>query len=122
MRLINNYSIKKTNLISLITRLTNFFVVVSASSSLRLYSVTLSLPIHTIDFTDPTDPTDTARHHKMDELVERMLELHKKLAEKSGDEGIKRAIEETDNEIDTLVYELYELTEEEIKIVEEAVK
>ena len=58
----------------------------------------------------------------MVELVERMLELHKELAEKPGDEGLKKRIEETDNEIGALVYELYELTEEEIKIVEEAVK
>jgi len=77
------------------------------------------LPIRTIDF---SNPTDAARHHTMVGLVGRMLELHKELAEKPGDEGLKRAIEETDNEIDALVYELYELTDEEIKIVEEAVK
>jgi type II restriction/modification system DNA methylase subunit YeeA len=31
---------------------------------------------------------------------------------------VKRAIESTDRQIDALVYELYGLTEEEIKIVE----
>ena len=77
------------------------------------------LPIRTIDH---TNPTDTARHHKMIELVERMLELHKELAENPDDESIKKRIEETDNEIDALVYELYELTKEEIKTVEEAVR
>ncbi len=50
-----------------------------------------------------------------------MLELHKELAEKPDDEWLRKRIEETDTEIDALVYELYELTEEEIKIVEEAV-
>ena len=36
------------------------------------------LPIRTIDF---SDPDDAARHEKMVGLVERMLELHKTLAE-----------------------------------------
>ncbi len=58
-------------------------------------------------------------------LVETMLELKKRLnaaqtpLEKS---LIQRQIDSTDRQIDKLVYELYELTEEEIKIVEEAVK
>lgn len=34
---------------------------------------------------------------------------------------IKSEIEKTDKEIDQMVYKLYELTEEEIKIVEESV-
>ena len=58
----------------------------------------------------------------MVELVERMLKLHKRLGEEPDDEALKKRIEETDKEIDALVYELYELTEEEIRIVEEAVK
>ena len=36
-------------------------------------------------------------------------------------EQLARQIQATDNQIDQLVYELYELTEEEIKIVEETV-
>ena len=50
-----------------------------------------------------------------------MLDLHKKLRtvrtphEK---ETLQRQIDATDQQIDRLVYELYELTEEEIKIVE----
>jgi type II restriction/modification system DNA methylase subunit YeeA len=54
-------------------------------------------------------------------LVERMLKLHKdKQAEKLPDrlERIEREIKATDKEIDALVYELYGLTEEEIKIVD----
>jgi len=43
-------------------------------------------------------------------LVERMLDLHKKLHQ--------HQIKATDAEIDALVYELYGLTEEEISIVE----
>ena len=54
-------------------------------------------------------------------LVDRMLNLHKKLAAaKVPDEKtrIQRQITATDKQIDSLVYELYALTEEEIQIVE----
>ncbi len=51
--------------------------------------------------------------------VERMLELHKRSPRTPQEqELLKREIESTDRAIDTLVYELYRLTEEEIKIVE----
>ncbi|HEM61272.1 MAG TPA: restriction endonuclease subunit M, partial [Chloroflexi bacterium] len=76
------------------------------------------LPIRTIDF---DDPQDLARHDKMVALVERMLDLHKKLAAATipADKKLyQRQIEATDEEIDALVYELYGLTEEEIAIVE----
>jgi len=78
------------------------------------------LPIRTIDF---SDPEDVARHDQMVELVNRMLELNKKLAEtKTGHEKtlLQRQAETTDRQIDRLVYELYDLTEEEIKIVEDS--
>jgi hypothetical protein len=54
-------------------------------------------------------------------LVERMLDLHKRLAKaKAPDDKTKlqRRIDATDREIDRLVYDLYGLTEEEIGIVE----
>lgn len=54
-------------------------------------------------------------------LVERMLKLHKDLQSEwvgPKQEAIEREIKATDEEIDRLVYELYGLTEEEIKIVE----
>jgi len=50
-----------------------------------------------------------------------MRTLHKQLTEaKTGHEQtlIQRQIDATDRQIDKLVYELYELTEEEIAIVE----
>jgi hypothetical protein len=56
---------------------------------------------------------------KTDSLVERMLELHKcspRLPQEK--ESLQREIESTDGRIDRLVYELYGLSEEEIKIVE----
>jgi len=57
----------------------------------------------------------------MVELVERMLDLHKRLAAAQtphDKELLQRQINATDQQIDRLVYELYELTEEEIGIVE----
>ena len=61
-----------------------------------------------------------ARHEKMMSLVERMLELHKSpTARTPGDkERVKREIESTDKAIDRLVYELYGLSEDEVKVVE----
>ncbi len=48
-----------------------------------------------------------------------MLALHKRCAKTSQEqEMVKREIKSTDREIDQLVYELYGLSEEEIKIVE----
>jgi len=79
-----------------------------------------SMPFRPIDF---SDSTDKAKHDRMVKLVERMLDLHKKLAaEKVPGEKtrIQRQITATDNQIDNLTYDLYNLTEEEIKIIEES--
>jgi hypothetical protein len=79
---------------------------------------TRSLPIRPINF---SDPADVARHDRMVQLVEQMLELHKRLhtaASASDRELYQRQIDATDREIDKLVYELYGLTEAELKIVE----
>jgi len=57
----------------------------------------------------------------MVQLVDQMLSLNKQLAEvKTGHEQtlLQRQIDATDKQIDKLVYELYELTPEEISIVE----
>jgi Eco57I restriction endonuclease. len=80
----------------------------------------VQLPIRPIDF---SDPEDVSRHDRMVQLVDGMLELNKKLAEaNTGHEKtlLQRQIDVTDRQIDRLVYELYDLTEEEIEIVEEA--
>ena len=76
------------------------------------------LPIRTINF---DDPVDKVRHDQMVALVERMLDLHRQLAEAKIPQTrtmLKRQIEATDRHIDRLVYELYGLTEDEIEIVE----
>jgi hypothetical protein len=74
-------------------------------------------PIHPISSTNPGDRT---RHDRMVELVERMLDLHKQLAATNtahAKTNLQRQIDATDTQIDRLVYDLYELTPDEIKIV-----
>jgi len=76
-------------------------------------------PIRLIDF---SNATDKARYDQMVALVNQMLELHKQSASAKTDHDktvIQRQIDATDRQIDQLVYELYGLTEEETKIVEE---
>jgi len=77
------------------------------------------LPIRLVNY---SDSTDKARHDRMVILVDQMLSLHKQLAAaKTAHEqtALQRQITATDHQIDRLVYELYKLTAEEIKIVEE---
>jgi hypothetical protein len=76
------------------------------------------LPIRTIDF---TNPAEVKQHDELVRLVEQMLALHQKVAVASNpaDKTLyQRQIAATDRAIDRLVYGLYNLTEEEIKIVE----
>lgn len=78
-------------------------------------------PVRTIDF---TNSTEKAHHDQMVSLVEKMLDLHNQLAAAKIPQAktiLQRQIETTDRQIDTLVYELYELSEDEIRIVEGAV-
>jgi hypothetical protein len=75
-------------------------------------------PIHTIDF---SNPSDVAHHDLIVSLVEKMLDLHNQFASSKMEHEktmLSRQIQATDAQIDTLVYELYGLTEEEITIVE----
>ncbi len=77
------------------------------------------VPIRTIDL---SNPTDKALHNQMISLVERMLDIHKQLAKTKDPQTktiLQRQIETTDRKIDQLVYELYDLPDKEIKIVEE---
>ncbi|OQY29309.1 MAG: restriction endonuclease subunit R [Candidatus Cloacimonetes bacterium 4572_55] len=83
-----------------------------------IYQYLVELPIRAIDF---TDPTDMARHDQMVTLVQRMLDLNQRLAAAKVPQAttmLQRQIAATDRQIDKLVYELYDLTDEEIKIVE----
>lgn len=70
---------------------------------------------------DLTNKDDKAKHDKLVTLVDKMLELNKKIITVNSPhekEIIKRQIEAFDSEIDKLVYSLYNLTDNEIKVVE----
>jgi len=76
------------------------------------------LPIRKIDF---SDAADRGRHDRMVALVEDMLALHQRLAATRTDHeqnNLKRQIDAADRRINRLVYDLYNLTDEEIRIVE----
>ena len=76
------------------------------------------LPIRTIDF---NNKEEKEMHDQMVSLVDKMLDLNEKLkkAKTPHDrELIERQIKATDSQIDKLVYELYGLTEDEIRLVE----
>jgi len=83
--------------------------------------IILSLPIRRIDF---DNSEEKKIHDNLVKLVDKMLELNKRLASirttpcNERDE-IQREIERTDRKIDNLVYDLYGLDAEERKIVEE---
>lgn len=81
-----------------------------------------ALPIKLIDL---SKKFDKEQHDKIVGLVDKMLSLNKQLQKiKSNSERIalQRQIDATDKQIDDLVYKLYNLTPEEIKIVEENLK
>ncbi|TWU53684.1 Type IIS restriction enzyme Eco57I [Candidatus Brocadiaceae bacterium B188] len=84
-----------------------------------IYQYLIQIPICTINF---SYSDDRAYHDRMVALVKQMLELHKQSASAKTDHDktiIQRQIDAIDRQIDQLVYELYGLTDEEIKIVEE---
>ena len=101
------------------------FIYQSMSSTYRggylrfIYQYLTQLPIRTIDF---DNPDDVAKHDKMVQLVESMLELNKKVhadgISTQEKKMLQKQIDITDKQIDQLVYQLYDLTEEEIKVVE----
>jgi hypothetical protein len=76
------------------------------------------LPIRLINFDIKSDRTN---HDRLVFLVEQMISLHNRLkAVNSPNEKkvIQKQIDVTDRQIDQLVYQLYELTDDEIAIVE----
>ncbi|GAB6286228.1 MAG: hypothetical protein STSR0009_24290 [Methanoregula sp.] len=69
----------------------------------------------------PLPESDPSRHDRMVTLVTQMLDLNKRLQDARLEQEktqLSRQIAATDASIDKLVYELYGLTEEEIKVVE----
>jgi hypothetical protein len=80
----------------------------------------LSVPIPRLDF---ADPADRSQHDCLVALVQQMLDLNRQVAavrtphERT---ALERQIEATDREIDRLVYELYGLSADGIRLVEES--
>jgi len=82
----------------------------------RQYMYNLPIPI-----IDDKGPSQKAIHDKIVSLVDRMLDLHKKkndLPPSSEFDKLEREIAMCDETIDQLVYDLYQLTQEERKIIE----
>ncbi len=78
-----------------------------------------------IPFPDFTNKADKARHDKLVVLVDKLLGLMPKLRTATADSEkavLQNAVTATDQQIDALVYELYGLTEDEIKLVEGTAK
>ena len=70
---------------------------------------------------DLTNPAEKTQHDKLVALVDTMLELQKKYHDakmEQDKELYERQIKIVDAQIDRLVYELYGLTEVEVKVVE----
>jgi hypothetical protein len=79
---------------------------------------TRSLPFPKIDL---KKPADKARHDRLVGLVDKLLGLMPKLRQarsESERQTLRNAVTAADQQIDALVYELYGLTEAEIKLVE----
>jgi hypothetical protein len=85
-----------------------------------IYQYMEKVPIRVINF---TVKTEKAQHGQMVALVEHTLDLHQRFAAAAYPHDktrLQRQIDVTDQEIDRLVYDLYGLSEEEIRIVEAA--
>ncbi len=82
----------------------------------------IKLPIRKLDL---KNKNEKVHHDRMVEMVDQMLEAKKSLARAQTDKDktyFENKCASIDRQIDALVYELYGLTEEEIKIVEGASK
>ncbi len=99
----------------------SFIGIMTAGGAYTLKHGTIKqLPIKTIDF---SNKAEKAQHDKMVTLVEQMQEAQKAVHDTAGKSEseikfAKQRCDLLDKQIDALVYELYDLTEEEIKIVE----
>ena len=71
------------------------------------------------------EPGAVAVEERMATLADTMLSLHKRLAAEQlpqRREQVRREVDATDRQIDSLVYQLYGLTDDEIRIVEDAMR
>ena len=83
-----------------------------------IYQYMEKVPIRVID---DKNKDDNARHDRISALVDQMLAFSEKVTDVKTDHektALQRQIDAVDRQIEHLVYELYGLTDEEIKIVE----
>jgi hypothetical protein len=107
------------------SRLINFYYESFLKSTKKVFSEiqarqVAQLPIKTLNL---GNPNAKKLHSNIVKLVDEMLDLNTKYAKVKGKqtsdtERLKRQIEETDREIDDLVYKLYGLMRGEIEVVE----
>jgi hypothetical protein len=102
------------------SKLVQFFLSNVVSNIAVTQSILKQLPIRRINFDNPIEKKS---HDDLVTLVDRMLELNKRLAPIrttpcNKQDELRREIGHTDQEIDNLVYDLYGLTEEERRIVD----
>ncbi|MBT9132961.1 MAG: Type IIS restriction enzyme Eco57I [Firmicutes bacterium] len=103
------------------SRLLNYWYVQKFSTLSVAKNAILTLPIRRIDF---DNPAEKKLHDDLVTLVEKMLDLNKRLAPIrttpcNEQDELLREIERTDDEIDNLVYDLYGLTEGDRQVVGE---
>ncbi len=106
------------------SRMMNFYFSTFLKSTKKVFSEIQArqmgqLPIRRINF---DNPAEKKQHDEIVALVEEMLELQKEYAKASREklpraDALRQRIDEVDAEIDRLVYRLYGLTDEEIRIV-----
>ena len=101
----------------LCSKLINWYFTSWLSDELHVVPENLrQLPIREINF---ASNDDVIKYNHMTALVHHMLELHKRTTQTPYEqELLQREIDAIDAQIDRLVYDLYGLTEEEVKIVE----
>jgi type I restriction-modification system DNA methylase subunit len=119
MLLLNKSSVSLKYLLSLLnSRLLNFYYKEYFITIDVLKNALLSLPI---PFLDLSNNVDKAKHDSLVSLVDEIMELKKKEAAERNQQVktmIARQIGSVDKAIDTAVYQLYNLTDDEIKVVE----
>jgi Eco57I restriction-modification methylase/TaqI-like C-terminal specificity domain/N-6 DNA Methylase len=85
-----------------------------------IFQYLVRIPIKRLDF---QNPAEKAKHDRIVLLVTQILDLNKRLAtalDSHSKTVLKRQMEAIDEEIDKVVYEVYNLTPEEIEIVEKS--
>jgi len=119
MLLLNKSSISLKYILALLnSKLINYYYEEYFITIDVLKNALLSLPIPNFDL---SIKSDKVKHDHLVLLVDKMLDLKKReIAEKNQQlkTMISRQIEGVDKAIDSAVYELYNLTEDEIKVVE----